>query len=691
MTLTVPQAGSEAGRAARLRVEGREDGNAIAAFGQQVKGVFEQVEQFELNSEFERAQVDATRELNDLRLEVDQIGDPRAAGEAWDQRSAAIKQRYLEGDEASPGLNQRNQERFGLAFDQAVNAHSFSLGRRFLQDRIAEREAMAIQAGQQFAREAVANRGESAEETFARGDAYYDAMVADGVIAADEAERRKLEMRQGSSSALLTDMLRQDPQELMQQLDVPGRFPGLAPTDIAIWKTKAQTAIDQELKFGASQANKETTDFLRVVRSEAMNGKDVHWDDLLSDPNIVGHDDFAQTEAVVLLAQERPDLLSMSPAQLSAEIERERQSAPGDERSARRLEALIEIRDQNVAGYEQDPIRQADRVDLPVPAFAAELDPANPRAFEQSIRSRLSFAEQMRAEGYTDGALRLFSDKEEAELKALAGTDQDPEVRAALARIAASAVAEDGSTPVLDLLGDPVLSHVGGLLSAGGREDLGREILQGQSAIDLGNALVPPASERLEEAQAAIGDVLVDLPGEELLQQEINQSIDALFAARMKREDPTGEMNAKVYAQAAHEVLGGTGQYGRADARGGIQDFKGAATIIPMGLSAEKLETNFTMLGTDGEGASYAAAYRSFTEERFQEHLRQIAGDSLPVIAGRPITRDELVDGQVSIKAIGDDVYILQVDTDTGLKTIQSDAGGDYQFSLRLLNRIFGP
>ena len=691
MTLTVPQAGSEAGRAARMRVEGREDGNAITAFGQQVKGIFERVEQFELNSEFERAQVDATRELNDLRLEVEQIGDPRAAGQAWDQRSAAIKQRYLVGDEASPALNQRNQERFGLAFDQAVNAHSFSLGRRFLQDRIAQREATAMQATQQFAREAVANNGESAEETFARGDAYLDGLVADGVIAADEAERRKLELRQGSSTALLTDMLRQDPQELMRQLDDPSRFPGLAPTDIAIWKTKAQTAIDQDLRFGASQVKKETTDFLRVIRSEAMSGKDVHWDDLLSDPNIVGHDDFAQTEAVVLLAQERPDLLSMSPAQLNAEIEKERQSAPGDERSARRLEALIEIRDQNVAGYEKDPIRQAEKVELPVPAFTAEIDPADPTAFEQSIRQRLTFAEQMQAESYTGGPLRLFSDKEEDELKALAGTDQDPEVRATLARIAASAVAEDGSTPVLDLLGDPVMSHVGGLLSAGGREALGREILQGQAAIDLGNALVPPASERLEEAQSVIGDVLVGLPGEEVLQQEINQSIDALFAARIKREDPTGEMNAKIYTQAAHEVLGGTGQYDSREARGGIQDFRGAQTIIPMGLSAEKLDTNFTMLGTDGTGSSYFATYRSFSDERFQKHLRQISGGALPVVEGQPITRDELVDGQLSVKAIGDDVYILQVDTATGVKTVQSDAGGDYQFSLRLLNRVFGP
>ncbi|MBR9766043.1 MAG: hypothetical protein GYB53_21630 [Rhodobacteraceae bacterium] len=691
MTLTVPMAGSEAGRAARLRVDARQDGQALGAFGEKVQGIFQQVERFELDSEFERAQVDATRDLNNLRLEVEEIADPRVAGQTWDQRSAAIRERYLQGDGTSAGLNQRNHERFGLAFDQSVNAHGFNLGKRFLADRIAQREATSIQAMQEYTRAATMGGGESAAEWYERGIADIRNREAEGIIDPDQAELQIIQLGEDIYGAIATEDLNTDPAAFLRKTEEQGAYPGLSAQRIATMRGQAMSAIEQGVKFGATQEKKETGDFLQVIRAEAKSGKDVHWQDLLSDPRITGHDDFAKTEAIVLTMQERPELAMMSVTQLDAEIAKERSTAPGNERSARRLEAMLEIRDSNLDGYEKDPIAQAALVKLPVPEFAVELDPADPTAFAQGVRARLAFAEQMKAEGYVSGALRPFSDKEEDQLKLLADTDQEPATRAALARIAASAVAEDGSTPVLDLLDDPVLSHVGGLLAAGGRESLGQEILQGQAAIDLGNALTPPASERLEEAQAVVGDVLVGLPGEEVTQQEINQSIEALFALRMKPTDPSGEMNSKVYRQAAHEVMGGTGKYDGRDARGGIQDFRGAETIIPMGLNADQLDNTLRMLGTDGDGSSYLGASRSFTPERFEAHLRDISGGAVPVVDGKPISRDDLLDGRVSFKAIGDDVYILQVETSTGLKTIQADTGGDYQLSLRRLSRVFAP
>jgi hypothetical protein len=139
MALTVPTSGVIAGRAAQPVADTGVGavGGAISEFGQRIAETFGRVEADRLDREMSRINVDMTRDLGQLRLQVEQMGDPDAAGAAWDQGRASIRDQYLNGqtDSGRPRVDPKNRENFGLAFDDLSNTHALAIGRMNMEQR----------------------------------------------------------------------------------------------------------------------------------------------------------------------------------------------------------------------------------------------------------------------------------------------------------------------------------------------------------------------------------------------------------------------------------------------------------------------------------------------------------------------------------------------------------------------------
>jgi hypothetical protein len=135
--LSMPYAGTNPGRPAQAQpqpVDGR--AGAVADFGQVMLDVGTALENDRLDREIKRAQVDMTRELNDLRLQVEGIGDPDAADAAWQQGVEQLRSAYVApAADGRARISPANADRFGLAFDDLANRHASSLGARSLELR----------------------------------------------------------------------------------------------------------------------------------------------------------------------------------------------------------------------------------------------------------------------------------------------------------------------------------------------------------------------------------------------------------------------------------------------------------------------------------------------------------------------------------------------------------------------------
>ncbi|AUC52292.1 hypothetical protein CDO87_03405 [Sagittula sp. P11] len=156
--LTIPTGGVNPGRGFQAQpVEVDQSGEVLAQLGDTMARVGVAVENDRLDREMQRHQVDLTKDVNDLVLEAEQIGDPDAAEAHWQTGVQALQSRYMQpGPEGRPRVSKRNQERFQLQFDDLTNAASVGLGRRFIGQRRAQREGNYIDLVDQTIRSAAA-------------------------------------------------------------------------------------------------------------------------------------------------------------------------------------------------------------------------------------------------------------------------------------------------------------------------------------------------------------------------------------------------------------------------------------------------------------------------------------------------------------------------------------------------------
>lgn len=661
MTLVVPRSNADPGRAARTPAVATNQIGALATdLGETMLAVGTAVETDRLDREMQRLQVDMTKDLNDLRLQTLQIGDPDAAEAAWASGVHDLRGQYETGvtDDGRPRLDPNNAERFGLAFDDLSNRHAFSLGARTVELRNAQRQASYMRYTQ------------AGQHTYATGDAELrsgvledlDAMIAadlaSGRIDAAEAERRRQQFRAEGDNARAIQMIGADP-EAFQQARKNQEFLGLEADVLARYDAQAAGAVtrrDKKIADAADKAAKEQDrqigDRLSAIIDVASAGQPAVDEAFLKHPDVMGHEKWGEAQAAISLRDEGVAIEIASPAELRQMIAAEKSTPKAHKYQTERLKVLEQAQAAHMEGYAKDMVAYSEQVGLDVPTLP-QFDQSDPASYGQAVRARVAWAEQMLNDGYSDAA-RVFSNAERDALTDLAGIESDPEARAALSAELSYALT-GASTGTVGSLGlDPVFTYVGDLQTAGaGSRQLAIKILRGQQVIDQGNVTMPPASHRIDEGHSVLQEVFADMPRGEQIEATVRAATDAHYASVVRRNDPAGDIDGGQYRKSLHEVLGGIGD------TGGIQEIRGVATLLPPGVSIRSVETALDRLpgawvrGTHGNKNGQLVPNLTV----FGNRLRRISGGQLPTIGGAPMTPDSLDDMQIS--AVGQDQYIF--------------------------------
>lgn len=675
MSITIPLADVSPGVSApRIRVEADQGAGVVGQFGARLAQIGETMEADRLDREIGRVRVDLARDLGEARLRLEAETDPDALEAGWQATAAEMRTAAL------ARVDKRNAERAELMFDEMAGAHALRLGARALDLRQGEYRINLSNLGDTLQGQA----GAMDPDTRAAGmDAYADALaeaVAAGAMDPEAANDLLRAQRDGMDRAAALRALDENPASLIERLDA-GEFEGLDGVYREGLRARASSTLAADAARAASEAERTATARAKIIGDElaqvaqiAGGGRTPAQLAILDDPEAQAHPKYPEALAAVELMAEQPRLPMMTVAELDALIAEERAQPIVRSYQAERLKVLEDARDAAAEGWGKDPIGFAEGAGFAVPELP-EFDATDPEAFREGLRARAAYGTALEAQGYGRVAIPL-SLEERADIKAAATIDADPAERAALAMEVAGAF---GAGAASEIAADPVFGHMGGFLARGGPRGLAEEVFRGQQAIQAETVILPPVKDRVPPVFETIETVLGDLPGGERLQGEITAAADALYAARVRRTDPAGDIDEAEYAKALHAVLGGTGEPGRRGATGGIQPVRGAPTILPAGVTPDAVEDALDRIGT-----SLTGAMRRDDTEVFARQIAAIGAGAVPEIDGVPITPRDL--RRLTLRAVGPDAYRLEF-----RGQVLADAEGNpWTMSLRALLREAG-
>lgn len=701
--LTVPRAGIDPGRAAEVRLETPQTGAALANFGQTMANVGNALEADRLDRQMRRLQVDLTRDMNNLQLELSQIGDPDQLEATYTQRRDALRKSYLEGvtEDGRARVDPRNAENFGLAFDELAVRHEFQIGRQALVGRFAQREATYFEYADAATTAASTADPDTREHYLAEGYAQIDALVQSGAITADEAARRKIGLRGDMSNAAATALMAEDPEAFLDAAQA-GEFDGLGGERLSQYRARAEASMIANAKAAQVEADRQRAEMKSRAKAVFSEGVKVYgagrdWSNLasaeafLADPEIADTPEaraFVQAQALHLAMPEFSKLPASEKRRLLAEEEAKPIAEGFESDVAAAMRANIEADEK---GFAAD--RFARAVEMGFNAAPELPDPAgaDSASLAGALQERAYYSASLTEMGYVDD-FQMFSPAEAEAWKAHVSVDAPPAERARIATAIAGAVGPEADRIAAELGADPVFSYVGGLIAAGGSERLAREIFSGQRAIAEKDVQMPPVTDRRQmffgEFLGLFGDgTEAGMLDESGIRNQIIGAADALYAyrGRGRGDDFDGTIDEDLYLQSVHDVLGGTGDYDSSKATGGIQEIRGAMTLIPPGVRGADIEDALDFV-RDAAGTDFG-----------KDFWREVsASGAAPVIGGAPLSdrANAATWDRITLRASGPGRYnlVLRVDEDAPLEYVMGDDGAPFELDIApLLTRMRRP
>ena len=633
MSLTIPLAELAGGAAPRIRVEAEQGGTAVAEFGARMARIGDAMETDRLDREAVTVRSRMQRDLGQLALEMESVGDPDELDRTWVERLSALR------DEVLGAADPRNRARLEANWNELADARSLQIGARAIEARNSAWRAGLDEQAYSYVSTAA---GADPKTRQAGRDQLADTVaegIASGRITPEQGAVILRNAAQDGERAALTGRLDTDPEGALAALEA-GEYSGLDPLYAEGAKTVARSSIAQRDAQAQAEAErlavaraKEIGDRLHAVRDNAREGRvSTHEVDLMSDPEIRDHPDYAEAEAAIAVRAALPQFALLPPTDQQALIAAEAAKAITDPWENRKLEAMRKGAGASAEAWASDAIKQAGALGLNVPELP---DPAgDPAEFAKGLAVRRGFALSLRDRGYVKSP-RFFSAEEQARLAQATSVAAAPEARAQLAQAFVSAFGKDAPRALAEIKGDDTFAHMGSLASAGGSPGLVAEAFRGQQAIDQKTVALPAAKERREWADEALGDVLA---GDALTEGRILRAADAIYAARAPR---TGDADREVYMAAVQAAIGQDAT-ARGEPVGGVQEVRGARTMLPIGVSAEAVET-----ALDRDDAA--------------DRLRAAgASGGAPLYAGQPLSADMV--GGLKLRAVGNDAYALYVE-----------------------------
>lgn len=599
MPLTVPTAGSIAGRAPRIEVAQPQGAAVIAEFGQRMAEVGQRWQDEQRQRQGQRAQLDITRDLGLARQEVEQIGDPAQIGAAWDARVQAIREQYI-----TPGMDPKLSEALDLSLRELSDRHSLALGNRVIGLQQSQREADWVNLQQGIVAEAATADPTTFGALIDFGKAAIDDRVASGGLDPATAAQQKIALEQDVYGARAGALLQSDPKALLAQIDAKewdvmgDALPGL--------RQQAARAVAEIEAVGAKEAAKAAEeqakligDRLKEIVAIAGKGGAAIDESLMADPQVQANPEYARAAAAIALRDEKPGIRAMTVAELDAEILREKNRPVAAEWQLERLQVLEQWRDEAARKSATDPVSYLRDSGLKVPDLPP-LDPADPAPFAQGLSARLATDAAARKQGYAQ-APAVFDAEELATYKAAADPKADPAQRLALARAFASQGATESRYLAGKVIGaDPVFTRATTLIGTLGDLPLAEEMLRGQARMKAGTVNMPTGPDQVRVFDEVTGGVFDRSPA---LKAEIMAAAEALYAdgaATVQAGDGTKWADngdaIEAYTAALQRVIGGRkdkdGQY----TIGGLQPFNGGLTYLPPGVAMRDLEATWDSL-----------------------------------------------------------------------------------------------
>lgn len=758
MSLTIPLAELAGGAAPRIRVEAEQGGTAVAEFGARMVRIGDAMETDRLDREAVTVRSRMQRDLGQLALDMESVGDPDELDRSWVERSSALR------DEVLGAADPRNRARLEANWNELADARSLQIGARAIEARNSAWRAGLDEQAYSYVSTAA---GADPKTRQAGRDQLADTVaegIASGRITPEQGAVILRNAAQDGERAALTGRLDTDPEGALAALEA-GEYPGLDPLYAEGAKTVARSKVAQRDATAQVEADRqakvrqtEIGERLKAGTINARAGRVNTWEaDLRADPEVRAHPDFPEFEAALELRDAIPGFATMTPDQQAELIAAEAAKPVTDTWETKRLEALQETHKETVKvtgeaakerldaitanaragrrtvgeaealadpalrghpGYAEaaaavrlreamptfatlPPDKQAKLIEIDMAqavthpwedsrrkaleaskaesdaawagdaiAHATKLgfqiaklpDPAgDPADFAEGLAARRRDALWLHDRKYTKTPV-FFSAEERAQLAQATGTAADPETRAALAQGFLSAFGKDAPRALAEIGGDEVFAHMGSLASAGGPPGLVAEAFRGQQAIDGKVVALPKPADRRQWADDVLGDVLA---GDAVTEARILKSADAIYAARAPR---SGEPDADAYKAALQAAIGQDAT-ARGEPIGGVQEVRGARTILPIGVSAEAVET-------------------ALDQDDAADRLRAAgASGGAPLYAGQPLSADMV--GGLKLRAVGNDAYALYVER-RGRRFDVTDSSSGRPYVVRLSRFVGG-
>jgi hypothetical protein len=590
MTLTVPRAGVVAGRAAEIRVPEPEIAGDIAAFGARMQQVGQALTREQQGRQLGRARIDMMSGLNDLRLELENSGDPDLIDSSFSPRANALRDRIV------GNLPEAIRGDAALDFDDMTERNRFALGRVALGLRQSQHRVLLGDMQGQVVQSATGMDADSRAGFLDDFNAQIAEAVQAGVLDPEQGARLRDQTAAAMDRAEALRLQRDDPQALLAALEA-GELFGQSEEDRQSWITRTRAAMETADR----QRQAEVRDALREGTAIYRAGRVPQNSDVLIEA-AREFEDMPEANSFGLalgLYEARPDFALLTPDDMRAALAQEQARGVGAKDELWIADAMRDALAEAEAAWAEDPIGHAEAIglgappELPDPRTAA--DPSARMALSAGLRRRLHFAEALRDAGYVDD-LTLFRPGERGQpgerdaFAEVADPMAPPPQRAALAWAFGDAFGEDARARATELGGDPVFAHVAGLVHFGGGERLARDIFEGQRALASGDVPLP-AQNRLRQGFFVEFGALFDHEFEADARDPIIDAAMALYAHRARGDSAfsDGRISETLLNQTVHEVLGGTGTYDRRGAAGGVQTLNGHRVMVPAGVTNRDL------------------------------------------------------------------------------------------------------
>lgn len=698
MTLTVPRAGANAGRAAdaaSMPVAQPVTGALIADLGNAILEKKAKVRSERNQLALQKTNLDIARDLGQARLDVDQLSDPDQLDQTWQQRSEEIYASRVATIQ-DPELRQKAE----LVFQSQNDPQSLAVGERGLTLTRSQREALWVDAQNQIFADAALADPVTFDLQLDAGDQIIDAQLSNGDILPEEAALRKQALRGKAYENRANQRIADDPEAFLSEL-AAGSYDALGEAKSA-FDLKAKAQIASNAKLAEAEAIKADAEFVQngtafLKDGIAVLGKGLSFagaEDaitLLADPRIAKTDAAREYSQAALLQQTLPSFARSTLAdkeQLLADAKAMPKEKGYEADVLTAMEASITAHRD---GLKTDPLAYAEGLGLKDVATPLP-DPASDTAeLFTGLRTRVAKIEALDATGLTADPKQpkaktpIFRPEERDAYAEKTAPGAAPADRLKVATALAGLGPERAQQAADELKADDVFVMItAGVAANAYSAPFARQVFEGQRIIARGDVKLPGETEMRQGYFQDFKRLFAD--GTQITEIDESRERDAIiataratYAYRIRETGQGGEsFDANLMAQALHEAAGGTGRYGKSDAKGGIQqlsapDVGSYLVLLPPGVSGVDVQNaydNMLPLFVPPEDFGQAPEMPKIPDA---DWAAITVNGRAPVLGGEPVNLETL--RRVRLVATEGNTFRLDAEINGEVTTL-SDIGG---------------